>query len=73
VSLKVNDDVNALAWLPSSSDDLLVATEDNLIQCDIRKDWASKFIDEGHNKRVTSIKFDTYDSRGERFATLSQE
>jgi hypothetical protein len=36
---EVNDDVNALAWLPNSHTELLVATEDDLSECDIRSTW----------------------------------
>jgi hypothetical protein len=33
----VNDDVNALAWFPSSTCELLVATEEDFLICDTRK------------------------------------
>jgi hypothetical protein len=70
--LKVNDDVNALAWLPNNACELIVATEDNLILCDTRKDWQNKLFDDNRtNKRVTSIKFDPFDTEFYRFATLA--
>ena len=65
----INDDVNALAWLPSSQNDILVATEDNLKICDIRSTWTiKKFIEEVSfkNESVYSIKFDPFDNN--RFA-----
>ena len=38
---QVNDDVNALCWDPhSSGTDLLAATMDSLLICDIRAPWA---------------------------------
>lgn len=62
----------ALAWLPNSTTELLVATEDDLSVCDIRSTWAiQKFLEEGHCKHVTSIKFDPFD--GNRFAAQSTE
>ena len=38
---QVSDDVNALCWVPDSSGtDLLAATMDSLLICDIRAPWA---------------------------------
>jgi hypothetical protein len=68
--LKVNEDVNALAWLPNSACALIVATEDNLILCDTRKDWQNRIVT---NKHVTGIKFDPFDLESNRFATLAQD
>lgn len=33
---EVNDDVNALIWLPNSACEIMAATEDNLMICDTR-------------------------------------
>lgn len=71
IYLKINDDVNALAWVPNSVCELVVAAEDNLVHYDTRKEWANQLVEEGHNKRVTSIKFDPQDSKGTTFATLN--
>jgi WD40 repeat protein len=69
---EVNDDVNALVWLPNSHTEIIFATEEDLSLCDIRSTWTvKKFIEEGHCKHVTSIKFDPFDSN--RFATLSSD
>lgn len=38
----VNDDVAALCWLPESATDLLAATYDSLLICDIRAYWSTK-------------------------------
>jgi len=68
--LKVNEDVNALAWLTNSACTLIVATEDNLILCDTRNDAKNKIV---ANKHITGIKFDPFDSESNRFATLAQD
>ena len=42
INFNVNDDVNALCWLPQSGTDLLAATIDNLLFCDIRASWKTE-------------------------------
>ena len=36
---EVNDDVNALVWLPQSACEIMAATEDNVMVCDTRQTW----------------------------------
>jgi hypothetical protein len=36
---EVNDDVNAVVWLPNSACEVMAATEDNLMVCDTRQTW----------------------------------
>jgi len=70
---QVSDDVNAVCWLPSSCNDLLAATPDSLLICDLRASWASKKhqIEENSHKGIFGIKFDPFDKN--RFATISHE
>ena len=69
---QVNDDINALSWLPESSTDLLAASTDSLLFCDTRASWTTKpQIEENSHKRIFSIKFDPFNNY--RFATISDE
>lgn len=69
---EVNDDVNALVWLPNSACEMLAATEDNLMMCDTRQTWTiNKVIDHGNNKKIYDIKFDPFNSN--QFATKSED
>lgn len=55
----MNDDVNAVCWMPVSETDLLAATEDNLKICDTRQPWINnKFVSDKH---ILGIKFDPFD------------
>ena len=69
---QINDDVNTLCWLPESGTDLLAATLDCLLVCDIRASWTTKDqIVKSSHKRIFSIKFDPFDKN--RFAAISDE
>ena len=70
---KVCDDVNALCWVPDSlGHDLLAATRDSLLKCDIRASYSSyNQIEESTNKEIVDIKFEP--NNPNRFATLSKE
>jgi WD40 repeat protein len=69
---EINDDVNALVWVPNSACEMLAATEDSLIVCDTRQTWTiSKEIDHGNNKKIYDIKFDPFNAN--QFATRSED
>ncbi len=69
---QVNDDVNALSWLPGSATNMLAATRDSLLFCDIRAHWTKKYqIEERTHMHIFGISFDPFD--GNRFATISDE
>ena len=69
---EVNDDVNALRWIPDSATEMVVATEDSLMICDTRMaSWPVRNrIEEQKNNSIIGIKFDPYDKH--RFAAFTQ-
>ena len=69
---EVNDDVNALCWIPDSATEMIVATEDSLMICDTRfSSWPVRnHIEEQKNNAIIGIKFDPYDKH--RFAAFTQ-
>lgn len=40
----VEDDVNALEWLPNSAHEMMAATQDKLFVCDTRQVWTTKLL-----------------------------